>query len=298
MRSSFVVAIAVLALIGLFSQGLATSITSKARYVGSILVPQTSPENGGFSGLSLDTSGDKFLTITDHGTFFSGHFLRENNAIKKIIFEQSTPLLSTEGLPVLKPGNDSEGLSVRKDGQIFVSFEGPARVLSYRNTLSKAVDIPVPESFMKLPKNGALEALAVAPNGALFTLAEGVSKHTNPHSVFRYFNGKWKLFATIERRGKFLPVDAEFGPDGKFYLLERNFSVLAGFQSRVRRFDIVGNDFGQEDVILESTFGQHGNLEGLSVWRDALGNTRLTMIADNNFKFFLRSEIVEYSLTE
>ena len=33
-------------------------------------------------------------------------------------------------------------------------------------------------------------------------------------------------------------TDADFGPDGQLYLLERDFGWLAGFATRVRRFTL------------------------------------------------------------
>lgn len=44
---------------------------------------------------------------------------------------------------------------------------------------------------------------------------------------------------------------------------------------------------------MQSELGRHDNLEGLSVWRDAQG-LRLTMVSDDNFMFFQRTEFVEY----
>ncbi len=83
---------------------------------------------------------------------------------------------------------------------------------------------------------------------------------------------------------------ADVGPDGMLYVLERDFAVF-GFRSRVRRFARDGSD---ETVILESRTGQHDNLEGISVWRDAAGDIRITMVADDNFGAFQRNEIVDY----
>ena len=34
------------------------------------------------------------------------------------------------------------------------------------------------------------------------------------------------------------------------------------------------------------------------VWRDDLGRIRLTMVSDDNFRFFQRTEFVEYALDE
>jgi hypothetical protein len=43
---------------------------------------------------------------------------------------------------------------------------------------------------------------------------------------------------------------------------------------------------------------RHGNLEGLAVWQDALGTIRLTMLSDDNFNSFQRSEFVEYRVAD
>ena len=91
-------------------------------------------------------------------------------------------------------------------------------------------------------------------------------------------------------------VGADFGPDGLFYILERTVSPL-GFRSRVRRFDL--NVQGLDEQVLLSTLpSKHGTFEVISVWRDSAGQTRVTMVSDNNLLSVLRSEIVEYSLQE
>ena len=81
---------------------------------------------------------------------------------------------------------------------------------------------------------------------------------------------------------------------GRLYLLERDFAGI-GFRSRVRRFAPDGTG---EEVLLETGIGVHDNLEGISVWRDDLSRIRLTMVSDDNFRFFQRTEFVEYALGE
>jgi len=93
-------------------------------------------------------------------------------------------------------------------------------------------------------------------------------------------------------------VAADFGPDGRLYVLERQFRGLMGFASRVRRFRLGMDRLLAEETLLETAVGLHDNLEGLSVWRDAGGALRLTMIADDNFSFFQRTEIVEYRVAD
>ena len=91
---------------------------------------------------------------------------------------------------------------------------------------------------------------------------------------------------------------ADFGPDGRFYLLERDFRPLGGFASRLRRFDIGEAGLGAEVTLIETPFALHDNLEGLSVWRDDRGRLRATMISDDNFIFVQQTQIVDYLLPD
>ena len=99
---------------------------------------------------------------------------------------------------------------------------------------------------------------------------------------------------SVTRPDAFVPVGADIGPDGLFYLLERDFTGI-GFRSRVRRFDMTG---GQAETLFQTGTNTYDNLEGLSVWRDATGAIRLTMVSDDNFKFFQQTQIVEYRVTD
>lgn len=92
-------------------------------------------------------------------------------------------------------------------------------------------------------------------------------------------------------------MGADFGPDGRLYLLESGFNGL-GFRSLVRRFDVDEAGAHNETEFLRSGLGVHDNLERLAVWRDPQGRIRLTMISEDNFRFFQRTEIVEYVVVE
>ena len=82
-------------------------------------------------------------------------------------------------------------------------------------------------------------------------------------------------------------------PDGRLYVLERAVAGL-GFMSRVRVF---GLDGGGGATVFESRAGLHDNLEGLSVRAEG-GGIVMTMISDDNFRFFQRTEIVEVHLPD
>ncbi|MFN6980242.1 MAG: esterase-like activity of phytase family protein, partial [Gemmobacter sp.] len=92
----------------------------------------------------------------------------------------------------------------------------------------------------------------------------------------------------------FLPVAADFGPDGALWVLERRFLRHGAFGSRLRRARRA--DLASWATILQTPDGVHGNLEGLSLWRDGAGRTRAAMVADDNFRWLQRNEFVEYVL--
>ena len=112
--------------------------------------------------------------------------------------------------------------------------------------------------------------------------------------MYRFLSGAWDIPFSIPRRGTHLVVGADVGPDNRLYVLERNFTGI-GFQSRVRRFNMDGSG---EETLLDTANGTHDNLEGISVWRDATGALRITMISDDNFRFFQKTEIVEYQISD
>lgn len=141
--------------------------------------------------------------------------------------------------------------------------------------------------------NSSLEALAIDHRGWLYTLPERSGQLTRPFPVYRFDGTRWAQPFSIPRSGGFLPVGADFGPDGKLYLLEREFSGF-GFRSRVRRFAVSETGIGPGETLLSSALARHDNLEGIAVTRTGTGEIRLTMISDDNFRVFQRTEIVEY----
>ncbi|WP_128254968.1 esterase-like activity of phytase family protein [Falsirhodobacter deserti] len=241
------------------------------------------PRFGGFSGLRLSEDGRSFTAITDKGNWLTGTIRRDGPHITDITATPLSPLRNQKGQPVAVDESDSEGLELAPDGTAFVSFEQHIGIRRYADLDGPAVQMPN-KPFARIAFNAGLEAVAL--DGAdLITIPE--TPRDGAFNVWR-LTDDWRRDFQIPARGIFRVADADVF-EGHLYILERAFLGIA-FSSRVRRFDMQG---GNEVTLLTSRPGKFDNLEGLSVWRDG-GDTVLTMISDDNFMPFERTEIVEY----
>jgi hypothetical protein len=304
--------LALIALV-LMASGLEGSASPSAPsgYVGEFRWHMKDRLFGGFSSMEIAPDGTHFTVVTDRGGYTTGEFQRDaQGAITAINAEPVQLLQGRDGQPLGPDMTDSEGLAISPDGTSYISFEGPARVLRYASLQGPGTQLPVPPDFRSFPGNTALEALAIDRKGALYTMPEELrsSKRMrllygqpgNPNGkdfpIYRFADGKWSQPFALPRRGAFLPVGADFGPDGRLYILERQFRGIAGFGSRVRSFAVTSGALRDERQEVQTNVGQFDNLEGLSVWRDASGAIRLTMVSDNNFLPIQQTEFVEYRL--
>lgn len=257
------------------------------------------PHFGGFSAIEVWNGGRDFLAVSDRAYIVEGQFRRANTD-GEIVAVEAGPLRRLRnrlGRPMqARRLTDAEGVARAPDGRLWISFEGEHRVWSYAHPDAPAEETGSHPDFAGLQVNSGLEALAIDARGTLYAVPERSGALERPFPVYRFRDGVWDRPFTLPRYPPYLPVGADFGPDGRFYLLERDFRVLGGFSSRIRRFTPGPEGFGDEETILVSRYGLHDNLEGLSVWRDRAGLLRLTMISDDNFRSFQRTEIVEYRL--
>jgi hypothetical protein len=257
------------------------------------------PRFGGFSAIEVDADGTGFVALSDRATLYRGRLVRQGDQIVSVRAAKGTPLLDADGHELVDDRGDSEGLALRVDGTAFLSFEGADRIAVLPPGASRLTDLPGHPAFARFQLNSALEALALDPQDRLITLPERSGKMDRPFPVWRReADGRWTQPYNVPRRGEYLPVGADTGPDGRFYLLERHFAGLFGFSTRIRSFAFSDTGLTDEQTLLQTRTGLHDNLEGISIWRDSDGEIRLTMISDDNFNLFQRTELVEYRLTD
>jgi hypothetical protein len=261
--------------------------------------PSDDPRLGGLSALELSDDGTGVTILSDQGAWSQGVIARNAaGLISGITLSRFETLKGKTDAPLGKGRTDSEGLAIAPDGTAYVSFEGVARVLRYAELGGLAENLPSPPEFTEMQTNSALEALAIGPDGALYTMPERSGDLAKPFPIYRFKKGVWDHDLSLPRSGDFLPTGADFGPDGKLYVLERDFHGLMGFASRLTRYEVGGAGLGAGEVMFQSPTGFHDNLEGVAIWRDTAGHLRATMVADNNFLPFLSSGLVEYRLPD
>ena len=268
-----------------------------ASHLGSFAWRHSAEWFGGFSALHISEDGRHVLALSDRATLVSARIDREGGEITDIRVVGQWPVLSSTGRIMLGYAGDSEGIAIAPDGGFYISFEGVHRVAYYSAPGTKARVLPRPKEFDALDRNGSFEGLAIDDQGRLYTLTEKSRTAQGDIPVYRWDGTAWSTPFVLPQRGGFLPVAADFGPDGQLYILERSVS-LTGFRSRLRRWDIANDRPKAEEILFETGTGAHDNLEGLSVWRDTQGRLRATMIADDNFLALQRTELVEYLLPD
>lgn len=272
---------------------IATVPASAATFLGNYVWRPDFDGAGGYSAIWLDPEGPGVLLLSDRGHWVRGTVTRNAaGAISDMTIRDRGPLLRSTGDDLKADETDAEAVAFA-DGAFYVAYEGMHRVMRHDDIAAPPSRMVQAGAFEGLQTNSGLEALAADAAGNLYAIPERSGVLTRPFPVFRFDGDVWTQPFDLRRDGRFLVSGADVGPDGRLYVLERDFAVL-GFRTRVRSFDLTGQD---ERLELQTGIGTHDNLEGIDVWRDAEGRMRVTMISDDNLRPLIqRTEFVDYLL--
>src|SRR5437667_5727511 len=124
---------------------------------------------GGLSGLRLDPKGERFIAISDKGSWFTGRIVYKGREMTGLDDVEASPMLGPDGKPITSRGwFDSEALAL--DGSlVYVGLERVNQILRFDFakgfTRAHGGLIQLPLGVRKLPYNKGIEALVVVPKG-------------------------------------------------------------------------------------------------------------------------------------
>ena len=283
-----------LAALCLSCAALSAQAEPKLRLLSKLNWAEDAPWFGGFSGAEVSPDGQRIILISDRGSMVTARISRSETGAMARLQLQTHQILSN-GTDT--PGDhDAEGLARAPDGALYLSAEHDHHVAHLNADTGQIDSLPRAVEFATFQPNSGIEALAAGPDGALYAIPERSGKVDRPFPLFRFKNGTWNIINHIPRSGPFLPVGADIGPDGMFYLLERAATPL-GFRSRIRRFDLAQTPL-RPKTLLSTGPARFDNLEAITAWRDPSGEIRLILVSDDNFLSIQHTQIIEYALTE
>ncbi len=252
---------------------------------------------GGLSGIEVFTDSS-FLAVSDQGSFVEGEITRINGIIRGVTLTSLRPIVDSKGDSLTSYHTNAEAIAIGPNGDIYIAFEGNHRIMRHADLIGPSEFLPKHPDFRILQNNSGLEALAINVDGKLLTIPERSVREDLPFPVYLYDGSEWTQPTAISKNGAFLVTGADFGPNGRLYVLERALGVPVGFAMRIRRFALVNDRLTNEETLLVNRFNILENMEGISVWVDSSGQTRLTLVSDNNFNRLLPTIISEYLVND
>ena len=273
------------------------------------------PGFGGLSGLRLDAKGERFISFSDKGTWFTGRIVYQGSEMSGLADVEAAPMLGPDGRPITARGwYDSESIAIdgsEIDGsQVYIGLERVNQVLRFDFnkgfTRSRGEVVPMPPAVKKLPNNKGLEALVFVPKGqplagTLIAFSErGLDADGN--LVAFLVGGPSPGQFSVRRTQKFDISDATLLASGDILILERKFSLVEGLHVRIRRValkSLAPGALADGPVIFEADLGDEvDNMEGIDAFVTAEGDTVLTMVSDDNFSLLQRTLLLQFTLVE
>jgi hypothetical protein len=269
---------------------------------------------GGLSAIGYTGTEGKLVMVSDRGNFVSGQLIYDDKgAPLSLVGVRIDPIQNSKGADLPRAfARDAEALTIieRPGGKsvVRVGFENLTRVADFHLDngvpAGPAVEVTIPDWLTKTRTNESLEAVCIAPAtspiaGSTLLLTEGVIDNDGAHSG--WLLGKADKGPLSYRSGDATnPTDCAFLPNGDLLVLERGV-VLVNFAARLVRIkaaDVRPGAEMQGDVLFEAVGGGLDNMEGVAVHQTPAGETRITLVSDNNFNDWERNLLLEFSLPQ
>jgi hypothetical protein len=281
-------------------------------YRSGLVLTSPSRSFGGLSGLRfLDAKGERFLALSDQGTWFTGRIRYTNGKMIGLDDVEASPMLNSEGRPITEKRFWYDTESLARDGNfVYVGLERVNQIMRFDfakgGTRAPGEVLPTPAAIRKLPSNKGLEALVFVPKsqplaGTLIAFSErGLDADGN--LVAFLIGGPTPGQFSVRRTEKFDISDAVLLPSGELLILERKFSWFTGVNIRIRSIplkSIAPNALVDGPALFAADLGHEiDNMEGIDAHVTPEGETVLTMVSDDNFSLLQRTLLLQFTLVE
>lgn len=293
-----------------FEFGRDTTRFGELEFRGGLELESRDADFGGFSGLDFDPKTGAMLAVSDTGSWLRARIVEEGGRLTNLRDAAIAPMRNVDGnLVRRKNEGDAEALRiVERDGRsvALVPMEeiDQIRAFAYDLDISLATPLatPFPAGISQFMTRQGVEALAVAPassplKGATVLVSEGALPPDGNNRGW-ILDGPLKGEFAVLHHGQLDVTDAAFLAGGDLILLERSFTMGAGFGTRMRF--IAGGDIrpgarleGRTLMEADMRF-QIDNMEGLAV-RESADEVEFYLVSDDNHSIFERTLLLKFA---
>src|ERR1700730_2374310 len=126
-------------------------------YRSGLVLTSRFPGFGGLSGIRLDQKGERFISFSDKGSWFTGRIVYSGREMTGLVDVEAAPMIGPDGKPITARGwFDSESLAL-DCSLVYVGLERVNQVLRFDFskgfTRSSGEVVPMPPAVKKLPYN-------------------------------------------------------------------------------------------------------------------------------------------------
>ncbi|WP_149538967.1 esterase-like activity of phytase family protein [Siccirubricoccus phaeus] len=257
---------------------------------------------GGLSALHVDDALN-LTAIADIGRWLTARLVLRDNVPQGLAELRSGRLLDGAGLPLARGhAGDAESLAKLPGGGWLVGFERWHRIRAYADFASPGRYVAAPPGLEAAPPNGGLESLAVLADGQWLAIEEQNPWPAPAETRPAWIGGpaRWRRKLYLPAPG-FDPADVAPLPDGGALVLERSFTILAGFGTRIVRLSaaqLEGDEVMEgEELLRFAPPLPMDNFEGVSVFPHG-GRQLVALISDDNQNFLQRSLLLLFALND
>ncbi len=287
--------------------GLGINRNGKLEFLGGLVLSSPDSVFGGWSDISVDPDGKRFLAVSDDGVWMRGQFNYKGRRVVGVSQGRVGRLRALSGRFLKgKREKDAEGLSLVRgtltNGDLLISFERIHRVGRFKATrqgvIGPSTYLKLPSAAKRLSSNKGLEGVAVfragRQKGRVVVIGERRRSGSGDRQAF-VLGAKSFGFA-LKDMGDMDVTSVVALSDGDLLILERRFRWSEGVRMRLRRIssrDIKpGARVGGEVLMTADLTSEIDNMEGLAVHRGRAGETILTLISDDNFNRGLQRTVL------